>query len=183
MTARQLNVTGESDAPLAPRDITLRTPPNWTAIAFVAGLGALHLGFAIHAFYHDRWEGFLSLALGVLLSAVALLAWLVCSDLTIEQGNRRIRVRTGYRRACVERFIPFQAVHGVRLLMMPGKSASASRIELLCDNEDLQCPPTDIPRQQALCLALAMNVRLIKVYGDEVPDSVERLENVPSERI
>jgi hypothetical protein len=63
------------------------------------------------------------------------------------------------------------------------KSPSASRIELLCDNEDLECPPTDIPRQQALCLAMTMNVRLIKVYADDVPDAPERIDAMPSDRV
>ena len=183
MTARQLNVTDESSAALAPRDIVLRRPPNWTAIAFFAALSALHLSIAIPAFYHGRWEGFLSAAFGVIFCGVSFLCWLVCSDVTIDPRTRRIRLCTGVRRLCVERFIDFQAVHGVRLLMMAGKSTSASRIELLCDNEDIECPPTDIPRQQALCLAMTLNVRLIKVYGDDVPDSSERLDAMPSDRV
>ncbi len=166
MTTRQLSVTDESAAPIL-RDITLRTPPHWSAICFFAALGALHLSIAIPAFYRGRWEGFLSAAFGVIFSCAAGLCWLVYSDVTIEQRARRIRLRTGYRRLCIERFIPFQNVHGVRLMMLPGRSPAACRIALLCDNEDVECPPTDIPRQQALCLALAMNVRLIKVYGDE----------------
>ncbi len=182
MTTRQLSVTDESAAASAPRDITLRTPPNWTAICFFAGLSGLHLSIALPAFYHGRWEGFLSLAFGVIFSTVAMLCWLVCSDVTIDQRNRRIRLCTGCGRVAIERFIPFQSVHGVRLMMMPGKSPAASRIELLCDNEDLQCPPTDIPRQQALCLALTMNVRLIKVYADDVPEHADRLATMPSDR-
>ncbi|HEV2293922.1 MAG TPA: hypothetical protein VGR35_08695 [Tepidisphaeraceae bacterium] len=182
MNTRQLSLMDVSTAP-ATRDLTLRTPPNWTAICFFAFLGVLHLSIAIPAFYHGRWEGFLSLVFGVIFVNVALLCWLVRSDLTIEQSRRRIRLRTGFRRLCIERFIPFQSVHGVRLMMMPGKSPSASSIELLCDNEDIQCPPTDIPRQQALCLAMTMNVRLIKVLSEDVPDCAERLDPVQSDRI
>ena len=181
MTARQLNVTDDSSAALAPRDITLRRPPNWTAIAFFAALGALHLSIAIPAFYHGRWEGFLSAAFGLIFCGVSFLCWLVCSDVTIDPRNRRIRLRTGVRRLCIERFIEFQSVHGVRLMMMAGRSSS--RIELLCDNEDIECPPTDIPRQEALCLAMTLNVRLIKVYGDDVPDGAERLDAMPSDRV
>ncbi len=183
MNTRQVNVSDGSATAAGSSDIILRTPPNWTVICFFAALGALHWSIAIPAFYHGRWEGFLSLAFGVVFSVVAAMSWLVCSDLTIEPRNGRIRLCTGYRRLRVERFVPFRNVHGVRLMMMPGKSPSSSRIELLCDNEDLQCPPTGIPRQQALCLAMTMNVRLIKVYGDELPDYVERLEPMPSDRI
>ena len=125
MTTRQLSVTGEADTPLL-QDFTLRAPPNRTAVCFFAALGALHLSIAIPAFYHGRWEGFLSAAFGVLFPFVALLCWLVYSDVTIEQHTRRIRLRTGYRRLCIERFIPFQSVHGVRLMMMPGRSPFAS---------------------------------------------------------
>lgn len=181
MTTRQLTNPDVSATP-ALRDLTLRTPPNWTAVCFFAFLGALHLSIALPAFYHQRWEGFLSLAFGVLFIGVALLCWLVCSELTIQRTPRRIRLRTGYRRLCIERFIPFQSVHGVRLMLMPGKS-SASLIELLCDNEDLQVPPTDIPRQQALCLAMTMNVRLIKVFAEDLPEPTERIDAVPSDRV
>lgn len=182
MTTRQISVTDVSAAP-ATRDIILRTPPNWTAVCFFAGLAALHLSIALPAFYNGRWEGFLSLAFGVIFTGVAVLCWLVCSDMTIERSAQRIRLRTGYRRLCLERFIPFKNVHGVRLMMMPGKSPLASSIELLCDNEDLQCPPTDIPRQQALCLAMTMNVRLIKVFSEDLPEPGERLESMPSDRL
>ncbi len=182
MTTRQLSVTDEA-APPAPADVTLRTPPNWTAVGFFAGLSALHLFIAIPGFYNGRWESFLSLAFGFAFAGASAMSWLVRRDVTIQQRARRIRVRTGYRRMCLERFIPFQSVHGVRLLIMAGKSPSASRIELLCDNEDLECPPTDIPRQQALCLAMTMNVRLIKVYADDVPDAPERIDAMPSDRV
>ena len=123
------------------------------------------------------------LLLQVKWSGIYTLCWLVCSDVTIDPRTRRIRLCTGVRRLCVERFIDFQAVHGVRLLMMAGKSTSASRIELLCDNEDIECPPTDSPRQQALCLAMTLNVRLIKVYADEVADAPERFEPMSSDRV
>lgn len=180
MTTRQISVT-EASATSAARDLTFRTPPNWTAVWFFAFLSALHLSIAIPAFYHGRWEGFLSAAFGVVFAGVALLCRLVCSDMTIEQRSRRIRLRTGCGRCAIERFIPFQSVHGVRLMMM-GKSPSNSRIELLCDNEDLQCPSTDVPRQQALCLAMTMNVRLIKVFSEELPEPTVRLDPIESDR-
>ena len=45
-----------------------------------------------------------------------------------------------------------------------------ARIELLCDNEDIECPPTHVPRQEALCLAVLLGVRLIKVLPDGTPE-------------
>jgi hypothetical protein len=182
ISARQLSITDESASP-ATKDVTLRTPPNWTAICFFLALGGLHLSIAIPAFYHRRWEGFLSMAFGVIFVCVAMLCWLIKSELTIERRAQRIRLHTGLGRLCVQRFIPFQSVHGVRLLLMAGHSSPSSRIELLCDNEDIECPPTDIPRQEALCLAMTLNVRLIKVYADDLPEASERIETMGSDRI
>src|SRR5215210_9525188 len=51
ITARQLNATDEPAAP-ATQDLTLRTPPNWTAVCFFLALSGLHLSIAIPAFYH-----------------------------------------------------------------------------------------------------------------------------------
>jgi hypothetical protein len=183
MTARQqqLGVTDESASPVV-RDVVLRTAPNWTAVCFFLGLASLHLSIAIPAFYHRRWEGFLSMAFGVVFICVSLLCWLITSEISIQRADRRIRLSTGVGRLSIQRFIPFQSVHGVRL-MMEGKSPASSRIELLCDNEDIECPPTDIPRQEALCLAMTLNVRLIKVYGDDVPEASERIESMGTDRV
>ena len=182
ITARQLSVTDEPAAP-ATQDLTLRTPPNWTAVCFFLALAGLHLSIAIPAFYHHRWEGFLSMAFGVIFTHVALLCWLIKTELTIQRRTQRIRLRTGVGRLHVQRFIPFENVHGVRLMMMTGNAPAASRIELLCDNEDIECPPTDVPRQEALCLAMMLNVRLIKVYGEDLPEPSARLDATPSDRI
>lgn len=149
-------------------DLTLCTPPNWTAVLFFAALGAVHLGMAIPAFVHHRWEAFLSMVLGCAFVVVAVVSWLVCQEITIQRGPRRIRLRTGYRKISVERYIPFKNVHGVRVTLPSGGGPLASRVEVLCDNEDIECPPTRIPRQEALCLSVLMGVPLIKVLdGDE----------------
>jgi hypothetical protein len=160
-------------------DVTFRTPPNWTAVGFLAALGLLHLWMATHAMYLGRWEAFLSLGLGTAMLIGAVVSWLVGVEMTICRRERRIRLRTGYRRISVDRYIPFRNVHGIRLTILSDRSPLANRIEVLCDNEDLDCPPTLIPRQEALFLALAMNVRLIKVYGSGVStDARERLDSM-----
>jgi hypothetical protein len=91
-------------------------------------------------------------------------------------------LRTGYRRICVERSIPFTDVHGVRLTMIGRDAPLACRVEVLCDNEDLECPPTSVPRQEALCLALTMGVPLIKVLGEDENEiaAAQRLDQLPS---
>ena len=71
-----------------------------------------------------------------------------------------------------QRFISFADVHGIRLTL---SDPSEAKLEVLCDNEDIECPPTSIPRQEALCLAMLMGVRLIKVCDDEVPEAPSRL--------
>jgi hypothetical protein len=71
-------------------------------------------------------------------------------------------------------------VRAVRLMIESGisKRHTESLIELLCRGEDIPCPPTKIPRQQALFMAMAMNVPLIKV-SEEAPSASEaRVEAV-----
>jgi hypothetical protein len=51
-------------------------------------------------------------------------------------------------------------------------------IELLCRGEDVPCPPTTIPRQQALFMAMAMNVPLIKV-SEGMPEQEALLDRAP----
>jgi hypothetical protein len=88
--------------------------------------------------------------------------------MTILAAERRIRLRSGMSRLHYQRYIAFNNVHGIRLTLGHGADEEASRVEVLCDNEDIECPPTSIPRQEALCLAVLLGVRLIKVCdGDE----------------
>jgi hypothetical protein len=51
-------------------------------------------------------------------------------------------------------------------------------IELVCEHEVLECPPSSIPRQEALCLAVTMGVRLVKVYGEAYGQASERLDSI-----
>ncbi len=166
MNTRQVNVSDGSATAAGSSDIILRTPPNWTVICFFAALGALHWSIAIPAFYHHRWEGFLSLIFATLFTCVSIVCRLVACEFSIRPAEKRIRLRAGYRRLCIEWSIPFHDVHGVRVMHSSNRSALACRVEILCDNEDLECPPTLHPQQQALCMALMMNVRLIKVFPE-----------------
>src|SRR5947208_16455137 len=84
-------------------------------------------------------------------------------------SQRHVRLRSGMgRRFCLERTIPFATVRGVRLTLCDQPRRRESKIELLCPLEDVACPPTHIPRQEALFLAMALNVPLTKVL-DETP--------------
>jgi len=149
-------------APFA--DFVLRTPPNWTAVIFFAMLGGLHLSIAIPSLLVGRY-GYLSLILGTLFITASLVGYRCRGEIALLPSQRRVRLRTGMGRFCYERFVPFASVRAVRLMVEPGLTArkSESLIELLCRGEDIPCPPTTIPRQQALFMAMAMNVPLIKV--------------------
>jgi hypothetical protein len=144
-------------------DLVLRTPPNWSAVVFFAALSTLHFCIAIPAFTHGRIEGMLSLIFGCAFFCVSVISYLARHELAILPRVRCIRIRNGVGKLYLQRFIPFDDVHAVRLTMTRSGRQSESRIEVLCDNEDLECPPTAIPRQEALCLAIVMGVQLIKV--------------------
>jgi hypothetical protein len=143
-------------------DLVLRSPVNWTIVSFLALFAGLHLGIAITAFSRGRWEGYLSLALGVALAIAAAVVARVRSEIHIRPAERRVLVRTGLRRLRIEQSVPFDDIRGIRLTLLPG-GATEARIGILCDNADVECPPTTIPRQEALLLAMMMNVPLIHV--------------------
>jgi hypothetical protein len=146
-----------------PRDLMLRSQPNWTAIIFFAALSGLHCAIAFPAFYHGRWEGYLSLIFAVVFAAASIISYFARYDLTILPSRRCIRVRHRIALLRIQRLIAFDDVHAVRLTM---NGSRESRIEILCDNEDIDCPPTTIPRQEALFLAILLGVQLIKVCDD-----------------
>jgi hypothetical protein len=175
MVVREL----ELDGPRAATSIRFVYPRNWTVILFLATLGALHLVMAIIAFSHREWAGFLSLAFGIIFLVASFGAWITRSELTVNAADRRVRVRTGLGRIAYERCMPFYDVRWVRLMMPPANSAaSTARIEIVCTYDVIECPPTNIPRQEALCLAMTLGVRLIKVFGDDSANDPQRIDSV-----
>jgi len=169
MFAGGLMQTREMDVPAQARptpDLVFRTPVSWTYVIFFACLGGLHLTIATLAFLHGRFEAYLSIVLGLIFVGVSIVAYRCTFELAILPRERRIRLRSGTRRMHYQRYIPFADVHGVRVTMAHSSDKRCSCIEVLCDNEDIECPPTSIPRQEALCLAMLMGVRLIKVCDD-----------------
>jgi hypothetical protein len=161
-------------------DVTLRTPVNWTAVIFFGGLASLHLFMAGTAVYHGRWDGFLSIVFGVVFSIVTVVCGLIGTELTLLREQRHLRLRTGTRRVYHERLIPFAHVHSVRLTLLSARRPQSSTIELVCDHEVIDCPPTNIPRQEALCLAMVLGVRLVKVFGDAYGPVSERIGTLPA---
>jgi hypothetical protein len=145
-------------------DLVLHAPPNWTAIFFFAVLSSLHCAIAFPAFYHGRWEGYLSLIFAILFASISVIAYFARYEMAILPKQRLIRLRQRFGPIRFQRFIPFTDVHAIRLTLSGSRE---SRIEVLCDNEDIDCPPTTIPRQEALFLAIMMNVQLIKVCDED----------------
>ncbi len=153
-------------------DLVLRGGPNWTAVGFFGMLGGLHLTIAVPSLLVGRY-GYMSLILGTILVTIAVIGYRCRCEIALLSSQRRLRLRTGVGRMVYERSIPFTSVRAVRLTTEPGvrKRTSDSLIELLCYMEDVPCPPTVIPRQQALFLAMAMNVPLIKVSEGTTPEA------------
>ena len=168
MQVRELEASHQFD------DVILRTPANLTAVGFLGGLGSLHLAIAIPGFMSGHWQAYLSLIFATIFLLSTLLCWRCRFELAVLSSQKRLRLRNGFGRLCTERFIPFSAVRGVRLTFEGSTSNPDAIIELLCPLEDIQCPPTTIPRQQALFLAMAMDVPLTKV--SEAPPLASRIE-------
>lgn len=150
-------------------DLILRTPPNWTTVVFLALLAAAHLSVGGRAFVAGRWEGYVSLGFGTLFAVAAVVALHVRHEVAILYRHGKLRLRTGAGRWSAERFVPFCRVHAVRVTMGPSGSGRDSRVELICHTEDVPCPPTALPRQLGLLLALMIGAPLVKVCADPQP--------------
>ncbi len=148
------------------QDLILRGGCHWTAVFFFSGLSFLHLVVCVFAFSHGHFEGYMSLMFGVAFGFTAIGCYLTRSEIALLASERRIRLRTGYRRFGIERFVSFDRVRSVRLTFGHDPDHADGLIEMVCDEEVIECPPTPIARQEALCLAMTIGVRLIKVSDD-----------------
>lgn len=149
-------------------NLVLRNKPNWTAVIFLAGLGALHLTVWAIATTHEKPEAYMSLVFGLAFLLASVSCYLVRFEVMVIPSERRLRLRTGYSRFRVERSIPFSEIHAVRLTLTPDPDHATGRVELLCHNENIACPPTSVARVEALCLAVTIGVRLVKVTDGRV---------------
>jgi hypothetical protein len=155
------------------QDCHLNYPVNWRAVWLLGILGSLHLFIAFTAFAEGRWEAYLSIFFGFAFSLAALLVALLRRQLAILPSQGCLEIRSRITRS--RRVIDFSQVHSVNLLPILNGSAEDWHIEIACETDDIPCPPSPIPRQQALWLALTMDVELIKVMPDSAqpdhPDS------------
>lgn len=151
-------------------DVVLRTPPNGSIVAFLAILGGAHLAIAVSTLLHGRWEGYLSFVFAAVFLGSAVFATRFHREISIQVSRRQIRLRTGVGRWRAERSIPFDAVSAVKLTLR-GTDALRRRIEIVCLLEEIECPPTRVARQEALLLAMMLEVTLIKVIDGEIRSS------------
>src|SRR5207247_9056378 len=122
----------------APRlNVKLRSGPNWTAVLFFAAIGMLHLYMATSAFVHHRWEGTMSLVLGVAFCVISIIARLIHTEITVIASERRLRHRVGTRLVARERTIPFSQVRSVRLTLLHPRHPMAARAASVCDPDAL----------------------------------------------
>ena len=166
MYDRDLDATSEP-APWTYPDVVLRTPPNWTAVAFLALLAALHLSTGGRAFAAGRWEGYVSLGFGALFTIAAIATFNIRREIAVLYHHGKLRLRTGLGRWwSVERSVPFCDVHAVRVTLGPLGSARDSFVELICREEDVPCPPTAVPRHLGLLLAMMTGAPMVKVSAE-----------------
>lgn len=161
-------------------DVTLRSPANWTVVGFFACLSGLHLFIATTSFIHHRWESFMSVIFGVAFALAAVLCYLCRCELAVLTRPRVLRIRTGTKRLYFQRTISFDEIQRVRLTLLDPASPKSATIELVCAEEVIECPPSNVPRQEALCLAMTLNARLVKVYGPNFGPQGERVDSLAS---
>ena len=155
-----------TDKPFSSRDLVLHGRPNWLAGAFFCLMAALHIYIAVHALGANTSEAIISSSLAVCFLFVATLCILTRHQISICPIQRAIHIQRRFGGFVFDRDLPFSAVRAVRVTLWQSRRGPQSRLEILCHGEELPCPPTKIPRQEALYLALVMNVRLIKVSDE-----------------
>jgi hypothetical protein len=110
---------------------------------------------------------------GAALMMVALVAWNVRREVEISVSRQCIVLRRGLGSLCRQRLIGFNRIRAIRLVQVERHGRHWSRILFVADSEDLDCPTTVSPRQQALLLAMTLNVRLIKIWQSTTPTAPE----------
>ena len=170
----------EPPPPFTYPDLVLRTPPNWTAVGFIALLAALHLSVAARAFLAARWEGYVSLGFGSLLTVATVALFHTRHEVAVLYRHGRLRVRDGVGWLSAERLIPFRSVRAVRVTLGSGRSGRDSTVELVCHLDDVSCPATPVPGQLGLLLAMMIGVPLVKVSDELAPEERAAAPNAPA---
>jgi hypothetical protein len=153
--------------------LVFRYPRNWTAVVFFGLLGLVHWGMAALAV---GWGSQMSVIFGGLFVGVAMACLVVRHEVAVMGPRKRLVVRLAVRRHVLfERVVPFTNVIAVRVSLL-GIGGAESGVSIVCKREELEMPPTKTPRQEGLLLAMILEVRLVKVYGNgNSPGPAERI--------
>jgi hypothetical protein len=156
-----------------PSVLIFRYPRNWTAVVFFGLLGLVHWAMAMLAVGKGAQ---MSLLFGGLFVGVSLGCLIIRHELIVAPGRKRVLVRMALaRRVLHERSVTFGNVIAVRVSML-GAGCGESGVAIVCKREELEMPPTKTPRQEGLLLAMTMEVRLVKVYGNgAAPEPADRI--------
>jgi hypothetical protein len=147
--------------------LVMRTRPSRAAVIALSALALIQFAIAGPGLVARPARVGLALTFGTTFALLAVACWTWRVEYRVLPAKRLLRVSAGFGRLSVRRKIPFRRIRGVRLTVSgAGRHASESRVDLICDREELRCPSTPIPRQQALCLAILIRVPLTKVLGD-----------------
>lgn len=146
-----------------PREITLTAPRNRTSIAVFSSFSVAMYGLSIAAFMNGRWEAYLTFALANVCAGVAVLTYFSRNELSLHPRDRFVRTRRGIGPLRFERQFSFDSITTVRLTLSGVGRPKDCSIELVTAKHDIHCPPTLIPRQQALFLAVLIGAQLLKI--------------------
>lgn len=144
---------------LAAANVAFKPKRQWTYFTFFSALAIFHAAVAAVALHERQPEGNMSLVFAVLFLLLAVGSLFVGCELAIVHTQRVIRLRTGFPKLYFERRIHFEDIQAIRLTT----AHNGALIELLCEERQISCPPAKYPRQQALMMAIALDVKLIRV--------------------
>lgn len=161
-----------------PPAFVLRHLPNWTAIVCFGSLAVIHLVFASTILAPHEWESLLSAGFGLIFGLVTLFHLVFCRTIAIFPHRQEIRLAWFLGPLSCQRFVPFSQVTAVRVTLTCSGSTSESCVTIVCDDREVDLPPTSTPRQEALALAILMHVHLIKVYADGVVPITNRIDKL-----
>src|SRR5688572_18188998 len=160
-------------------DLVTRYPPNWTAVVFLSVMGGLHLANGVPALLGGRIAGSLSTLLATLLFSAAFVLWRLRVELAIRPSAGELRLSAHFLKSWSDRRVVFDQVHCVRVYLASPTASRESQIEILTATGPIDCPPSAIPQQQALWMAMAMNCELIKISDDNSPPPTRHETPVP----
>ena len=162
--------------------LVLYNRPPWTFSMLSGVLGIMHLAIWTISILHQHYEAYLSLFFGCAFSAIAVALLLTRYELEVVNTGKFIKLSTRVGRFHSTRHVPFSEVTSIRLTMTDDGTQGRQLIEIVCRDEVIECPPTCVAQQEALCLAMLMDVRLIKATDDVTSRNISKSDQDYSSR-